>query len=59
MVLGIEIETHLRTCQLDGSLLELGPREEEFFKAEMGVQDPEVLRKHTVKVHEEAYEVST
>ena len=57
MVLGSETETHFRTLHVDGTLLELGPEEEEFFKAETRIQDPEELRKHVVKVHEEAYEV--
>jgi len=55
MVLGSETETHLRTFQFNGTLLELGPEEEAFFKAETGIQDPEELRTHVVDVHEEAY----
>jgi len=58
MVLGSETKTHLRTFQFDGAFLEFGPEEEEFFKAEVGIQDPEGLRKHVIKVHEEAYEAS-
>lgn len=58
MVLGSETETRFRTFQVDGTLLELGPEEEAFFKAETGIQDPKELRKHVIKVHKEAYEVS-
>jgi len=57
MVLDSETESHLRTLHFDGKVLELDPEEETFFKAETGIQDPKELRKHVIKVHEEAYEV--
>ena len=53
-----DIAPHLRTLHIDGTLLELGSQEEKFFKAEMGIQDTVELRKHIIKVHEEAYKVS-
>jgi len=59
MVLDSETETHLRTFHFDGTLLELGPEEEAFFKTETGIQDSEELRKHVVDAHEEAYKAST
>jgi len=57
MVLDSETETRLRTLHFDERFLELRPEEETFFTAETGIQDPEELRKHVIKVHEEAYEV--
>jgi len=59
MVLDSETEALLRTFRFDGTLLELGPEEAIFFKAETGIQDPKELRKHVVDVHEEAYKAST
>jgi len=59
MVLNGEVEKHFRTFHFDGTLLELGPEEEAFFKVETGIQNPEELRKHIIDVHEEAYKVST
>ena len=59
MILDGETETHLRTLHLNGALLELGPEEEAFFRAEIGIQDTEELRKHIIEVHEEAYKVGT
>ena len=53
-----DIEPHLRTLHIDGALLKLCPEEEAFFKTETGIQDTEELRKHIIKVHEEAYKVS-
>jgi len=52
-----EIEKRLRTLYLDGTLLELDPEEEAFFKAETGIRDTEELRKHIIEVQEEAYKV--
>ncbi|KAF9649469.1 hypothetical protein BDM02DRAFT_1817741 [Thelephora ganbajun] len=57
MSLDGEIEAHLRTLHPDGTLLELDPEEETFFKAETGIQDTEELRKHIIEVQEEAYKV--
>ena len=54
-----DIESYLRTLHIDGALLELGPEEEAFFKAETGIQDPKELRRHIIQVHEEAHKVST
>ena len=54
-----EIRAHLSTLHLDGTFLELGPKEEAFFKAETGIQDTEELRKHIIEVQEEAYKVSS
>jgi len=59
MALHGETETHLRTLHIDGTLLELDPEEEAFFRAETGIQDTEELKKHIVEVHEEAYKAST
>jgi len=59
MVLDSETETNLRALHFDGTVFELGPEEEAFFKAETGIQDMEELRKHVIEVHEEAYKVST
>jgi hypothetical protein len=58
MTLDGETETRLRTIHLDGTLLELDPEEEAFFKAETGIQDTENLKKHIIEVQEEAYKVS-
>ena len=57
MVLDSETEARLRALHLEAKFLELGPEEEGFFKAETGIQDAKELRKHIIKVHEEAYEV--
>lgn len=54
-----EVRAHLSTLCLDGTFLELGPKEEAFFKAETGIQDAEELRKHIIEVQEEAYKVSS
>jgi len=51
-------ETPPRTVYLDGTLLELDPKEEAFLKAETGIQDTEELRKHITEVQEEAYKAS-
>lgn len=53
----VQIEARLRTLQLDGTLLELGPEEEAFFKSETGIEDTEELRKHIIEVQEDAYKV--
>jgi len=58
MVLDRENEEHYRAFHFDGTLLELGPEEEAFFKVETGIQDSQELRKHIIDVHEEAYKVS-
>jgi len=52
-----ETESRLRTLHLDGTLLELNPEEEAFFKSETGIQDTEELRKHIIEVQEDAYKV--
>ena len=57
MVLDSKVEERFRSHRFDGTLLELGPEEEAFFKVETGIQNPEELRKHIIDVHEEAYEV--
>ena len=44
MVLDRENKEHYRTFHFDGTMLELGPEEEAFFKVETGIQDPEGLR---------------
>lgn len=59
MTLDGETKAHLKTIRLDGTFLELSPREEAFFKAETGIQDTEELRKHIIEVQEEAYKVSS
>ena len=59
MTLDCESKAHLKTIRLDGTFLELSPREEAFFKAETGIQDTEELRKHIIEVQEEAYKVSS
>jgi len=59
MVLDSETVEHFRSFHFDGTLLELGPEQETFFKVETGIQDPEELRKHIADVHEEAYKVSS
>lgn len=51
-------ETHLRALHIDGTLLELDPEEEAFFKVETGIQDSGELKKHIIEVHEEAYKAS-
>ena len=53
-----EIETRLRTIRLDGTLLQLDPDGEAFFRAETRIQDTEELKKHIIEVQEEAYKVS-
>ena len=53
-----ETETPSRTLYLDGTLLELDPKEESFFKAETGIQDTDELKKYITEVQEEAYKVS-
>jgi len=55
---GTDRERYLRTLHLDGALLELGPEEEAFFKAETGIQDTEELKKHIIETQQEAYKVS-
>jgi len=54
-----DVETELRfhTLPLDDTLLELNPEEEAFFKSETGIQDTEELRKHIVRVQQDAYKV--
>jgi len=53
-----DVEPYLRTLHIDGTLLELGPEEEAFFKAETGIQDTGELSEHIVRVHQEAYKAS-
>lgn len=53
-----DIEPYLRTLHVDGTLLELGPEEEAFFKIETGIQDTEELKEHIIKVHQGAHEAS-
>jgi len=59
MPLDNEIEAPPRTVYLDGTSLELDPKEEAFLKAETGIQDTDELRKHITEVQEEAYKVSS
>ena len=59
MPLDNEIETPPRTVYLDGTLLELNPKEETFLKEETGIQDTDELRKHITEVQKEAYKVSS
>jgi len=54
----LETETRLRTLPLDDTLLVLHPKEEAFFKSETGIQDTEELRKHILRIQEDAYKVS-
>jgi len=56
-VLDEEAKRKLRSLHLDGTLLELGPEDEAFFKAETRIQDTEELRKHIIGIQEDAYEV--
>ena len=58
MTIEAENETDFRTFHLDGTLLELNPEEEVFFKSETGIHDTEELRKHIIHIHEDAYKVS-
>jgi len=58
MDIDVETEMHLRALHLDGTLLELKPEEEAFFKSETGIQDTEELKKHIIEVQEDAYGVS-
>lgn len=58
MNLDSDVETRLRSLELDGNLLVLDPETESFFKLETGIQDSEELRKHIVEVHKEAYKES-
>jgi len=53
----LETETRLRILPLDNTLLELHPKEEAFFKLETGIQDTEELRKHILRIQEDAYKV--
>ena len=53
-----EAEVLLRTLDQGGVYLELGPDGEAFFKAETGIQETEELRKHIIKVQQEAYKVT-
>jgi len=53
----IETEIRLHTLPLDDTLLGLNPEEEAFFKSETGIQDTEELRKHIIRVQEDAYKV--
>ena len=59
MPLDNEIEALPRTVYLDGTLLELNPKEEAFFKAETGIQDTDELKKHITEVQEEALKASS
>ena len=58
MNLDSDVETRLRSLELDGNLLVLDLETESFFKLETGIQDSEELRKHIVEVHKEAYKES-
>ena len=58
MNIDVETETRLRTLHLDDTLLGLDPEEEAFFKSETGIQDTEELKKHIIKVQEDAYKVT-
>ena len=49
--------TETRLPTLDGTLLELDPGEEAFFKSETGIQDTEELREHILKIQADAYKV--
>jgi hypothetical protein len=57
MDIDVETETHLRALHLSGTVLELNPEEETFFKSETGIQDTEELRRHIIEVQEDAYKV--
>ena len=58
MNVDVETETRFRALHTDDTLLKLNPEEEAFFKLETGIQDTEELRKHIIKVQEDAYKVS-
>jgi len=58
MNIDVETETRFRALHPDDTLLELNPEEEAFFKLETGIQNTEELRKHIIKVQEDAYKVS-
>ena len=52
-----ETATRLRALRLDDSFLKLNPEEEAFLKSETGIQDTGELKKHVIKVQEDAYKV--
>ena len=58
MNLDSEAEKLLRSLPPDGSFLALDHETEKFFKEETGIQDGEELKRHIIKVQQEAYEVS-
>jgi len=53
----IETEIRFHTFPLNDTLLKLNSEEEAFFKSETGIQDTEELRKHIVRVQQDAYKV--
>ena len=53
----IETEIPFYTLPLDGTLLELNPEEEAFFKSQPRIQDTDELRKHIIRVQKDAYQV--